>query len=257
MNKIIVIKLGGSVLGSRDTALEDVARLKKEGYFPVVVHGGGAMVNALLKRLDIPSHMIQGERVTDRDTLEVVTGVLSGLVNKETAAMLLDLGVAAVGISGVDAGLIRGRPRGSEWGYTGDVERIDPSLLLTLLDAGMVPVVSPVSLNAAAGPIRLLNINGDPAAGELAAALQADRLVFLTDVPGIKDASGKIIESITAMDAEALVTTGVATGGMVPKIRAARRASAAGTVTSIVDGREAHILYNEVTRGGAGTSITA
>ena len=257
MNKIIVIKLGGSVLGSRDTALEDVARLKKEGYFPVVVHGGGATVNALLKRLDIPTHMIQGERVTDRDTLEVVTGVLSGLVNKETTAMLLDLGVMAVGISGVDAGLIRGRPRGADWGYTGDVERIDPSLLLTLLDAGMVPVISPVSLNAAADPVRLLNINGDPLAGELAAALQADRLIFLTDVPGIKNADGKVIECIPAAGAEGLVTAGVATGGMVPKIRAARRASAAGTVTSIVDGREPHILYNEAPTGGFGTAITA
>jgi acetylglutamate kinase len=223
----------------------------------VVVHGGGTAVNALLKRLDIPARLVQGERVTDKDTLDVVTAILSGLVNKETTAMLLDLDVMAVGISGVDAGLIRGRPRGSEWGYTGDVERIDPSLLLTLLDAGVVPVISPVSLNAAAGPVRLLNINGDPVAGELAAALQAERLIFLTDVPGIKNADGKVIESITAAGAEGLVTAGVATGGMVPKIRAARRASAAGTVTSIVDGREPHILYNEAIRGGFGTAITA
>ncbi len=257
MNKIIIIKLGGSVLGSRDTSLEDVARLKKEGYQPVVVHGGGAMVNALLLRLGIPTRMLQGERVTDKATLEVVTGALSGLVNKETTAMLLDLGVKAVGISGVDAGLIRGKPRGADWGYTGDVERIDPTIVMTLLDAGMVPVVSPVSLNAAADPVRLLNINGDPVAGELAAALQAERLVFLTDVAGIKGADGKVVESITAANAEGLVAAGVATGGMVPKIHAARRASAAGTVTSIVDGREPHILYNEVIHGGAGTSITA
>ena len=257
MNKIIVIKLGGSVLGSRDTSLEDVARLKKEGYRPVVVHGGGALVNALLKRLDIPTHMLQGERVTDKATLEVVTGVLSGLVNKETTSMLLDLGVTAVGISGVDAGLIRGKPRGADWGYTGDVERIDPTLVMTLLDGGMVPVISPVSLNTATGPVRLLNINGDPVAGELAAALQAERLIFLTDVPGIKNTDGKVIESVTAAGAEGLVAAGVATGGMVPKIRAARRASAAGTVTSIVDGREPHILYNEATTGGFGTAITA
>jgi len=257
MNKIIVIKLGGSVLGSRDTSLEDVARLKKEDYWPVVVHGGGAVVNALLARLDIPTRLVQGERVTDKATLEVVTGVLSGLVNKETTAILLDLGVKAVGISGIDAGLIRGKPRGTDWGYTGDVERVDVSILQMLIDNGIVPVISPVSLNAATDPVRLLNINGDPVAGELAAALQAERLIFLTDVPGIKNAEGKIIESITAADAERLIGSGVATGGMVPKIHAARRASAAGTVTSIIDGREPHILYNEVIHGGSGTSITA
>jgi len=255
MNKIIVIKLGGSVLGSRDTSLEDVARLKKEGYFPVVVHGGGAMVNAWLKRLGIPTRIVQGERVTDKDSLEVVTAVLSGLVNKETTAMLLDLGVKAVGISGADAGLIHGRPRGANWGFMGDAERVDPAIIKTLIENGYVPVVSPVSLNDVAGSMRLLNINGDPVAGELAAALQANRLVFLTDVPGVKDAAGELIKIISARDAEALVASGVATGGMVPKIRAARRASAAGTFTSIIDGQEPHILYNEITCGGAGTSI--
>jgi acetylglutamate kinase len=257
MNNIIVIKLGGSVLGSRDTSLEDVARLKKEGYSPVVVHGGAATVNAWLKRLSITPKVVQGERVTDKDTLEVVAAVLAGLVNKETTGMLLELGVKAVGISGVDGGFISAKPRGADWGYTGDVERVDPSILTTLIEKGIIPVISPVSLNAAADPIHLLNVNGDPVAGELAAALQADKLIFLTDVPGIKDADGRFIKTATARDAEALVTSGVVTGGMIPKIRAARRAAAAGTVTSIVDGREAHILYNEITRGGMGTSIGA
>jgi acetylglutamate kinase len=257
MNRIIVIKLGGSVLGSRDTSLEDVARLKQEGYCPVVVHGGGAVVNSWLKRLDIPTRMVDGERVTDKNTLEVVTGVLSGLVNKETVAALLDLGVKAVGISGVDGGLIQGKTRGADWGYMGDVERVDPSVLNILIDKGIVPVVSPVSLNVTSDPERLLNINGDPVAGELAAALQADKLIFLTDVPGIKDAKGNFIKTTTARDAEALISSTVATGGMVPKIRAARRAAAAGTVTSIVDGKEPNILYNEATRGGLGTSISA
>ena len=249
--------MGGSVLGSRDTSLEDVARLKKEGYFPVVVHGGGAVVNALLKRLDIPTRMVQGERVTDKNTLEVVTGVLSGLVNKETVAALLDLGVKAVGISGVDGGLIQGKPRGADWGFMGDVERVDPFVLNVLIDNGIVPVVSPVSLNATSDPERLLNINGDPVAGELAAALKADKLIFLTDVPGIKDSKSYFIKTISASDAEALISSGIATGGMVPKIRAASRAATAGTVTSIVDGRVPNIIYNEVIRGGLGTSIGA
>jgi acetylglutamate kinase len=198
-----------------------------------------------------------GERVTDQDSLSVVTAVLSGLVNKETTAMLLDLGVKAVGLSGVDGGLIHGKPRGVDWGYTGDATRVDPTVIKVLQDNDMVPVISPVSLNDDDDPVRLLNINGDPVAGELAAALQAGRLVFLTDVPGIKDSDGQLIKSISARHAEALVITGVATKGMVPKIRAARRASAAGTVTSIVDGKEPHILYNEVVRGGTGTSIIA
>lgn len=257
MNKTIVIKLGGSVLGSRDTSLEDVVRLKKEGYRPVVVHGGAAVVNSWLKRLGIAARIHDGERVTDKDTLDVVAAVLGGLVNKETVAHLLSLGVKAVGISGVDAALISGKPRGVDWGFMGDTELVDPTLLNVLLESDMVPVVSPVSLNAADHQTRLLNINGDPVAGELAAALQAARLVFLTDVPGIKNGAGELIKSINAQDAEALVTGGVATGGMVPKIRAARRASAAGTVTSIIDGRDPHILYNEVIGGEKGTSIIA
>ena len=257
MDKTIVIKLGGSVLGSRDTSLEDVVRLKQAGFRPVVVHGGAAAVNGWLNRLGVTSRIIAGERVTDKDTLEVVAAVLGGLVNKETVALLLSMGVKAVGLSGVDGGLIYGKPRGVEWGYMGDVERVDPTVLKMLLDNDIVPVVSPVSLNINDTRTRLLNINGDPVAGELAAALQAAQLVFLTDVPGINDSEGRLIRSISAKDAEALVPSGVATGGMVPKIRAARRASAAGTVTSIIDGREPHILYNEVTEGDNGTSITA
>ncbi|PPD57664.1 acetylglutamate kinase [Dehalogenimonas etheniformans] len=257
MNKIIVIKLGGSVLGSRDTSLEDVARLKKEGYFPVVVHGGAATVNTWLKRLNITPSIVQGERVTDKETLEVVAAVLAGLVNKETTAMLLDLGVKAVGLSGVDGALIHGTPRGADWGYMGDVRKVDLALLKTLLENGFVPVVSPVSLNVPGDPVRLLNINGDPIAGELAASLKADRLIFLTDVSGIKDAAGIIVKSAKVSEAEALVTSKIATGGMVPKIRAAVRAAAGGTVTSIVDGRQPNIIYNEAIVGGLGTSISA
>jgi acetylglutamate kinase len=234
-----------------------VVALKKAGYRPVVVHGGAATVNDWLKRLGLATRIHNGERVTDRENLDVVAAVLGGLVNKETTAHLLALGVRAVGISGVDGGLITGRPRGVEWGYMGDAERVDPTLLHLLLENEFVPVVSPVSLNGGDPENRLLNINGDPVAGELAAALQADKLVFLTDVPGIRDGEGELIEAVTAREAEELVTGGIATGGMVPKIRAARRASAAGTVTSIVDGSQAHMLYKEVVEGGCGTAIIA
>lgn len=255
MNKVIVIKLGGSVLSNRDTSLEDIVRLKKEGFLPVVVHGGASTVNNWLTRLNIGTRIHDGERVTDKETLEVVAAVLAGLVNKETVAVLLNLGVKAVGLSGVDGGMISGKPRGADWGFMGDAELVDPSVLNTLLADNMVPVVSPISLNTGDNCTRLLNINGDPVAGELAAALQASRLVFLTDVPGIKNTENELIKSISARNAEVLVTTGVATGGMVPKIRAARRASAAGTVTSIIDGRQPHILYNEIIEGGCGTAI--
>ena len=142
MNKTIVIKLGGSVLGSRDTSLEDVVRLKREGWRPVVVHGGGAVVNSWLDRLGLPTRIVTGERVTDKESLAVVTAVLSGLVNKETTAMLLDLGVKAVGLSGVDGGLIHGKARGADWGYMGDATRVDPTVISVLLDNDMVPVIS-------------------------------------------------------------------------------------------------------------------
>lgn len=258
MKDTVVIKIGGSTFGSGDTTIEDIVAVQKEGVPLVVVHGGGSTVTSWLKKQDIPTTFVRGERVTDAPALEVVTAVLAGLVNKQIAAAVNCGGGKAVGISGADGGIIQSRIRDSRMGYVGSVEQVDPELLETLLAAGYVPVVSPISLLAVDRPANappVINVNGDPVAGEIAAALGAARLAFLTDVPGISGADGKAIERLSAAQAEALVTSGVASGGMIPKINACLKALEAGTVTRIIDGRPPHALLDEIAGRGAGTTI--
>jgi len=258
LNKVIVVKLGGSIFDNKDTTISDIVRLQKQGRQLVVVHGGANIVTQWLTKLGIPTRFVHGERITDKATLEVVTAVLAGLVNKEIVAAIMAAGGQAVGISGADGGLIQGRIRNKEMGYMGNVVRVNPAPLVALLKAGLIPVVAPVSLHAYNRPEtapRLLNINGDPAAGEIAAAIGAERLIFLTDVAGIGDRSGKLLTSLSPDEAEALLASGVASGGMVPKIRACLRALSGGATACIIDGNQPHILLKEIEAGGCGTII--
>jgi acetylglutamate kinase len=186
--------------------------------------------------------------------------VLGGLVNKEIVAAIFAAGGQAVGISGADGGLLQAKMRNEEMGYMGNVVRVDPAPLMALLMAGIVPVVSPVSLHAVdrpKGAPRLLNINGDPAAGEIAAAINAERLIFLTDVDGIRDDSGRLLADLTPEEAEALLTSGVASGGMIPKVKACLRGISGGAIACVIDGNQPHILLKEIEEGGCGTRIAA
>jgi acetylglutamate kinase len=257
MGKVIVIKIGGATLGSQDTTIEDVVSLQKQGKSLVIVHGGGKEINGWLEKRGLAAKFVNGERVTDEATLEVVVSVLAGLVNKELVAEIDALGGTAAGISGVDGGLIQGRIKNTELGYVGVVEKVNLAPLEALLKSGYIPVVAPVSLNAgkAERARGVLNINADAVAGEVAAAIGAERLIFLTDVVGVSDQSGNLLAQLSPDEAEALLTSGVASGGMIPKIRACLRALSGTPLTRIIDGRQPHALLKEIEGKGGGTTI--
>ena len=256
--KALTIKIGGSTLGKTDTTVGDLVTLQKRGIPVVVVHGGASKVSDWLDRLGIHTSFVNGLRVTDLDNLMVVTAVLAGLVNKELVSAIWNSGGKAVGLSGVDGGLIKARNKTPELGYTGEELDVDIELVETLLKAGYIPVIAPVSLCLSEElhqNTNLLNVNGDTVAGEIAAALNAEKLIFLTDVLGLYDDSNNLIHKLSTDDAEALVASGVASGGMVAKIDACLRALPAVKVTRIIDGRVSHALLNDVDGKGDGTTI--
>ena len=249
-DRCIVVKIGGSTFGSGDTTLEDVVALQKGGTIPIVVHGGGERVSDWLSRLGIPTNFVQGLRVTDAQGMEVVAAVLGGLVNKELVAAISSLGGKAMGLSGVDGSLIEARVKDPELGCAGEVVKVNPEPLESILKAGYIPVVAPVSLQVAGG---LLNVNGDAAAGEIAAALGVERLIFLTDVEGILDSFGRAIPRLSPDEARALIASGVVSGGMIPKVEACLKALSKVPITRIIDGRPPHALLQE--SEGRGTTI--
>ena len=258
MKETIVIKIGGSTFGSGDTTLEDIITLQKKGSLLVVIHGGGNTVTEWLKKLNINTQFVRGERITDLPSLDVAAAVLAGLVNKELTSAINTRGGKAVGISGVDGLLIESKIKDKDMGYVGAVEKVNPAVLETLLNAGFVPIVSPISLHSIdrkSGAPALLNVNGDPIAGEIAVALKAKRLIYLTDVDGIKNNSGQVISNITKAEAESMVYSGVISGGMIPKINACLRALSTDTNCRIINGRKPHALLGELTGGQGGTSI--
>jgi acetylglutamate kinase len=258
LNKTIVVKIGGSTLGQHDTTLEDIVELQKRGNTVVVVHGGGKIITEWLTKQGASTQFIQGERVTDKVGLEITNAVLSGVVNKDLVASINSRGGKAIGISGADGSMLQGRIKSPELGYVGIIDKVDIAPLKSLSDAGYVPVVSSVSINTFPKPgdsTLLLNVNADTAAGEIAAALGAEKLIFLTDISGVCDKSGKVISRMTASEAENSITSGVASGGMIPKIRAGIRALESSKYTRIIDGRQPHALLNEIDHSEGGTTI--
>ncbi len=230
----IVVKIGGSTLGSNDTTLHDLATLQAQGARVVVVHGGGKSITDWLKRFDQPSRFVDGVRVTDAQSLEVAVAVMGGLINAELVAGARAAGARAFGLCGVDGGLFTVRPARAELGFVGEVVSVDRRVLDALLDAGFMPLIAPIGSDSAG---QLYNINADTAAGEIAVALRADRLVFLTDVAGLLDKQGATIPRLTPADVAPLRDDGTIGGGMVPKVSACLRAVAAGGLARMVDGR--------------------
>jgi acetylglutamate kinase len=257
--KVIVVKLGGSIFDSKDTTIEDIVHLQKRGQPLILVHGGANMVTKWLTKQNTATNFSQGERITDKAALEMVTAVLAGLVNKEIVATVIDQGGQAVGISGVDGGLIQGKIRDKDMGYVGNVVKVNHNLITALLKSGFIPVIAPVSLYSVDRPPTaplLLNINGDTIAGEIASAIGAEKLIFLTDVAGIHDESGGLISRLSPDEAENLLLSGVASGGMIPKLKACLKAlDNTATTCAIIDGRQQHALLHEVDAGGCGTTI--
>lgn len=251
--KTVVVKMGGSTMRSEETVLEDAAALKRLGINVVLVHGGGSEISLWMKKVEKKPQFVEGLRVTDQETLDLAVMVLRGKVNAELVGRLNGMGVPAVGLCGADGGLFRAVQQDPRLGYVGEVTRVELGLIEALTAKGYLCVVSPVGL-AEGG--QLMNINGDTAAGELAAALKAEKLIFFTDVEGIKDAEGRVISRLSVREAEELITSGAATGGMIPKVRACVKALTTVDRTHIIDGRVPHALLRELfTDAGIGTLI--
>lgn len=258
--KPIVIKIGGSTLGSNDTTLEDLVALQKQDIPVVVVHGGGKSITEWLTRMNVPTVFVEGLRVTDMETLKVVTAVLCGLVNKELVSGIWSFGGRAVGLSGVDGSMIEARNSNPQLGFTGEQLTVNTSILHKVMSDGYIPVVAPVCLGLygdSSGPTNLINVNGDAVAGEIAAALDAQKLVFLTDVSGLYDESRTLIERMTTDHARYLIDAGVVSGGMLAKIRACMSALEKVHMIRVIDGRVPHALFREIEGKCNGTTIVS
>lgn len=250
--KILVVKIGGSTLGNHDTTLEDLVALQRVGAKPVVVHGGGAMITQWLARHGVPTRFEKGLRVTDADSLEVVVAVLAGWVNTEIVASLHRLGGKALGLAGSDGCLLLARTKDPILGYVGEVESVDPSVVHLALSGGYIPVIAPIGVDASGQP---LNINADTAAGEIAAALGAEALFFLTDVAGVCDERGNCISALDASGVEVLLSQGIISGGMIPKVEACLLALPRVRLARIIDGRRPHTLLDALGDRPTGTRI--
>ncbi|RKF12863.1 acetylglutamate kinase [Roseovarius spongiae] len=256
---IVVIKFGGHAMGD-DTAMEtfarDVVLMRQVGVNPVIVHGGGPMINEMLAKLAIKSDFVGGKRVTDAATMEVVEMVLSGRVNKRIVQAINAQGGRAVGLSGKDANLVTCTPADPALGLVGTPSKIDPRLLHTLFQDDAIPVIAPLGAGESG---ETFNINGDTMAGAIAAALRADRLLLLTDVDGVRDASGRVVTELTADQIRRMTAEGVIAGGMIPKTETALAAIEGGVrAVVIIDGRAPNATLLELfTDHGAGSMIRA
>lgn len=253
----IVIKLGGHAMGSDDAMASfarDIVLMRQVGVNPVIVHGGGPAINAMLKRLEIPSEFVNGKRVTDKATVEVVEMVLSGLINKKVVQAINAEGGRAVGISGKDGGLMQCRQTHADLGLVGTPETVDTRILETLTSGEIIPVIAPLGVNRDG---ETMNVNGDTAAGAIAGALQARRLLLLTDVAGVKDAKGDVITELTSTQIRELTESGVIAGGMIPKTETALEALARGVRAAVIlDGRVPNACLLELfTDHGVGSMI--
>ena len=270
--KTIVVKYGGNAMGGatgpRDFA-EDIVLMKQTGINPIVVHGGGPQIGAMLKQLNIPSRFIDGLRVTDAKTMEVVEMVLSGTINKQIVSDINAAGGKAVGISGRDGNLIVARKYSRtkidpetksetpiDLGFVGEPETVNTQILQSIFGADLIPILAPVAGGAQGGSY---NINADTVAGAVASAMKAERLMLLTDVEGVLDKQGNLIQRLTVSEARGLIADGTISGGMIPKIETAIDAVEGGVKAAVIlDGRVPHALLLELfTAHGAGTLVRA
>lgn len=266
----VVVKYGGHAMGEDELARtfgSDIAVLKQVGVNPVVVHGGGPQINAMLDRLAIRSTFVQGLRVTDSAMVEVVEMVLAGTVNKQVAGLINRAGALAVGICGKDGGLIRARKvtrtvkdpesnieRALDLGFVGEPAQVDVRVIHALTGAGLIPVIAPVGMGEDG---QTYNINADTVAGAVAGALGAQRLLMLTDVPGVLDGDKRLLKELTLEDVKRLTANGTISGGMIPKVETCADAVRAGVKGAVIlDGRVPHACLLELfTDGGFGTLI--
>jgi len=253
-----VVKIGGSTLGSHDTTLEDLITLQSEGHKLIVVHGGGKIISDWMERQGVRPRFVNGLRVTDLASLDIVVAVLTGLINKSLVASINSRGGKAIGLSGADGSMVQASIANPELGYVGRIENINPDPIYAALSAGYIPVIAPVGYDPSRKPDEegsLLNINADTVAGYISSALKAKRMVFLTDVQGVLDSSRRLIPRITERQAHSLVRSNVIGGGMLPKIEACLEAIEGGAISQIIDGRELRALKNLLSGENLGTRI--
>ena len=268
--KTFVIKYGGHAMGDQELSeifARDIVLLKQVGIHPVVVHGGGPQIGQMLERLKVKSEFVDGLRVTDAATVEIVEMVLSGAINKQIVHVINAAGGMAVGLSGKDGGLIQARKLRRtrrdkdsniesilDLGFVGEPQLVNPQVLTPLEQSGMIPVIAPIGVGANG---ETYNINADTAAGAVAAALGASRLLLLTDVVGVLDKQGELIPDLTARQAQALMSDGTITGGMIPKLETCLDAVQKGVDAAVIlDGRVPHAMLLEIfTEQGPGTII--
>jgi len=268
--RTFVIKYGGHAMGDAELArlfASDIVLLKQVGIHPVVVHGGGPQIGQMLERLRIQSEFVDGLRVTDAETVEIVEMVLSGAINKQIVTAINAAGGTAIGISGKDGNLIqatrlRRRTRDAEsniekildLGFVGEPQHINPQLLTALEQSGMIPVIAPIGVGPAG---ETYNINADTAAGAIAAAVRAARLLLLTDVVGVLDKEKELITDLKVSEARALIADGTVSGGMIPKLETCMHAVEGGVDASVIlDGRIPHAMLLEIfTDRGLGTAV--
>jgi acetylglutamate kinase len=269
--KTIVVKFGGNAMVDpllHESFARDVVLMKLVGMNPVVVHGGGPQIGSLLEKLNIQTEFVDGMRVTDAETMDVVEMVLGGSVNKEIVASINRNGGRAIGVTGKDGQLIRARkmqvtrkspelevPEIIDIGHVGEVDQIDTSVLNVILDSDFIPVIAPIGVGEDGSTY---NINADLVAGKLAQVMQAEKLMLLTNVEGLLDAEGNILTGLGTTEVDALIADGTISGGMLPKIGCALDAVKSGVVSAhIIDGRVPHaVLLETFTDEGMGTLIT-
>ena len=260
-DKTIVVKYGGHAMVDAELSASfalDIVLLKYIGVRPVIVHGGGPQIQAMLERLGKDSSFVEGLRVTDDETMEIVEMVLGGRINHEIVELIQQAGGRALGLTGSDGGLLRvtrKSVRGRDLGRVGEIESVDPSSIRAVADAGFVPVVAPIGVDSSG---LTHNVNADEAAGGIAAALKAERLILLTDVEGVRDRQERLVSELSSEEARKLTREGTIRDGMIPKVECCIEALAGGaTAATILDGRVQHALLLEIfTERGVGTLLT-
>ncbi len=265
--KTVVIKYGGNAMTEehlKQSFARDIILLRLAGILPVVVHGGGPQIESLLSKVGKQGEFIQGMRVTDTETMDIVEMVLAGQVNKEIVELINHAGGKAVGLTGQDGGLIRARKMMVksttesqellDLGHVGEIEQVDPAIIHSLLSSGFVPVIAPIG---SGGEGETYNINADLVAGKIAEILKAEKLILMTNTPGVLDKNGNLLTGLTAREIDGLFEDGTISGGMLPKISSALDAAKSGVQSvHIVDGRVPHCLLLEIlTSEGVGTMI--
>jgi acetylglutamate kinase len=254
--KTVVVKYGGHAMGAGgETFARDIVLLRQVGINPIVVHGGGPQINRMLERLGIKSNFINGLRVTDAETMEVVEMVLAGTINKQLVAAINTAGGCAIGVCGKDGNLLRARKLtgDADLGFVGEPERVDDGVLAGFRRAEMIPVIAPIGVGKAG---ETYNINSDTVAGAVAGAVAAARFLLLTDVPGVLDGDKRLISELSAGEARRLIADGTISGGMIPKVETCLDAVDKGVEAAVIlDGRVAHAILLELFTEGAGTLI--